>query len=200
MYYRTVPKLWSETIDQHRRAVREATMNATAALAAEHGLTSLTMSQIAEASGIGRATLYKYFPDVDAILTAWHEQQVSAHLDHLTRLAAEHSSDHRRLEVVLEAYALIQHEAHRHHDPSLALLHRDQHLDHAHATLRRFFSDLISDGARSGAIRDDVPAAELASYCLHALAAASRVSSKAAARRLVIVTLDGLRPPDESAG
>ena len=71
-----VPKLWSETIESHRSAVREATLDTTAALVAEHGLRSVTMSQIAEQTGIGRATLYKYFPDVDSILVAWHERQV----------------------------------------------------------------------------------------------------------------------------
>ena len=71
-----VPKLWSETIESHRTAVREATLDTTAALVAEHGLRSVTMSQIAEHTGIGRATLYKYFPDVEAILVAWHERQV----------------------------------------------------------------------------------------------------------------------------
>lgn len=34
----------------------------------------MTMSRIAEEIGIGRATLYKYFPDVEAILLAWHER------------------------------------------------------------------------------------------------------------------------------
>ncbi|MGI9077433.1 MAG: TetR/AcrR family transcriptional regulator, partial [Gemmatimonadaceae bacterium] len=55
-----MPKLWNETIEAHRRAVRDATLNATAALVAEHGLASVTMSQIARETGIGRATLYKY--------------------------------------------------------------------------------------------------------------------------------------------
>ena len=63
-----MPKLWNETIEAHRRAVHEAILNTTAALVAEHGLRSVTMSQIAEEAGIGRATLYKYFSDVDAIL------------------------------------------------------------------------------------------------------------------------------------
>ncbi|TIL19051.1 MAG: helix-turn-helix transcriptional regulator, partial [Mesorhizobium sp.] len=55
-----MPKLWNETIDAHRRAVRDATLDTTAALVAEHGLLSVTMSKIAEETGIGRATLYKY--------------------------------------------------------------------------------------------------------------------------------------------
>src|SRR5918996_4902222 len=64
---RLVPRLWTETIEEHRRAVRDATLDTAAALVGEHGLRSVTMSQIAEETGIGRATLYKYFPDVEAI-------------------------------------------------------------------------------------------------------------------------------------
>lgn len=70
------PKLWSETIETHRRAVQDSILDATAALVAEQGLREVTMSEIAEKSGIGRATLYKYFPDVDTMLLAWHERQV----------------------------------------------------------------------------------------------------------------------------
>jgi hypothetical protein len=44
-------------------------------------------------------------------------------------------------------------------------------------------------------VRDDVEPEELATYCLHALAAATSLSSEAAVRRLAKVTLDGLRPP-----
>ncbi len=36
---------------------------------------------------------------------------------------------------------------------------------------------------------------ELANYCLHALAAAQTLTSREAVRRLVEVTLAGLRPP-----
>src|SRR5690349_10303288 len=87
MYDLRVPKLWTETIDAHRAAVRDAALNAMAALVAERGLVSLTMSQIAERAGVGRATLYKYFPDAQAVLTAWHERQINVHLDRLTAAA-----------------------------------------------------------------------------------------------------------------
>ena len=76
MYTEVVPKLWNETIEAHRAAVRDAILDTTAALVAEHGLWSVTMSQIAEKTGIGRATLYKYFADVEAILLAWHERPI----------------------------------------------------------------------------------------------------------------------------
>jgi AcrR family transcriptional regulator len=75
-----VPRLWDDTIQAHRAAVRDAILDTAAALVAEHGLLAVTMSQIAETTGIGRATLYKYFPDVEANLVAWHERQITAHL------------------------------------------------------------------------------------------------------------------------
>ena len=52
--------------------MREAILDATGELVLSRGLLAVTMSDIAEATGIGRATLYKYFPDVEAILNAWH--------------------------------------------------------------------------------------------------------------------------------
>jgi AcrR family transcriptional regulator len=188
-----VPRLWDETIEAHRRAVRDATLDTTAALVAEHGLASVTMSQIAEQTGIGRATLYKYFPDVEAILLAWHQRQVAEHLGQLAEVRdrARHAGE--RLKAVLEAYALIVHE---HHGGDLAaLLHRGPHVARAHQQLRDFVRDLLREGAASGEVRDDVAPEELASYCLHAVAAARGLPSKAAVQRLVTVILDGLQPP-----
>jgi len=191
-----VPKLWNQTIAAHRREVRGAIMDTAAALVAEHGLRSVTMSQIAEQTGIGRATLYKYFPDVEAILFAWHERQISGHLEQLAAVRDQAGDAGQRLEAVLEAFALISHEAHGHHDTELgSFLHRDEQLAPAQQQLHVMIRDLLAEGAKTGKLRDDVAPSELASYCLHALAAASSLPSKAAVRRLVTVTLAGLRPP-----
>ncbi len=194
MYTTEVPKLWTQTIEEHRRAVHDATLDATAALIAEHGLASVTMSQIAEQAGIGRATLYKYFPDIEAILIAWHERQVSGHLEHLARIRDEGGDARERLEAVLEAYAVMTYE--RPHGTELtAMLHRGEHIDRAQQHLSDFIGDLLADAAKAGDIRDDVAPDELASYCLHALTAASTLPSKAAVRRLVTVTVAGMRRP-----
>ncbi len=191
-YAWVVPKLWSETIESHRSAVRQATLDTTAALVAEHGLRSVTMSQIAEHTGIGRATLYKYFPDVESILVAWHERQVGEHVRQLSELAQRPGDAYERLSAVLEAYALIQH-AHRTSDLA-AVLHGGEHVAHARRHLEAFVRDLLVEGTDDGRVRNDVAPDELARYCLHALAAASAAPSKAAVRRLVTVTLAGLRP------
>jgi AcrR family transcriptional regulator len=195
-YTAGVPRLWDDTIQAHRHQVREAILDTTAALVATHGLLAVTMSQIAAATGIGRATLYKYFPDVEAILLAWHQRQISGHLDQLAEVRDQAGDADQRLEAVLEAYALIAHQAHGHRDSELAaFLHRDQHVTKAEQQLRDMLQDLLTQAAATGKIRGDVAPSELASYCLHALAAAGSLPSRAAVRRLVTVTVAGLRPP-----
>jgi AcrR family transcriptional regulator len=190
-----VPRLWNDTIETHRRAVRDATLDTTARLVAQHGLRSVTMARIAEETGIGRATLYKYFPDVEAILRAWHEREIGRHLERLARVRHEAGDAAQRLEGVLEAYALIAHETLRGHDAELAaFLHRDEHVFRAQHQLRAMIRDLLTDAAAAGLIRTDVPPDELAAYCLHALTAAGILPSTAAVHRLVDVTLGGLRP------
>lgn len=191
-YSGVVPRLWDETIEAHRRAVRDATLDTTAALVAQHGLASVTMSQIAEHTGIGRATLYKYFPDVETILVAWHQRQITEHLDQLADVRDHARNAGERLKAVLEAYALIVHE---HHGSDLAaLLHRGPHVAPAHQQLHDFVRDLLTEGTASGEVRDDVAPEELASYCLHAVTAARGLPSKAAVQRLVTVILAGVQP------
>lgn len=122
---------------------------------------------------------------------AWHERQVTAHLDHLTQVGGRAGGPSERLEAVLAAYATICYE--HHGTPLAAALHRGEHVARAQQHLRDFVRNLLTEGVESGVIRDDVPADELASYCLHALDAASTLPSKAAARRLVTVALAGLQ-------
>ena len=194
VYTVVVPKLWNETMEAHRAAVRDAILETAWALVAEHGLRSVTMSQIAEETGIGRATLYKYFPDVETILLAWHERHLVGHLEHLAELRDQAGSATERLEAVLEAYALHYHHREHHGTELVAFLHRGEHVDRAQQQLIDLVRDLLTEGAESGDVRDDVAPEELTSYCLHALTVASSLPSKAAVHRLVQVTLAGLRP------
>lgn len=190
-----VPRLWTDTIEAHRRAVRDAVLDTTAALVAKHGLRAVSMAKIAEVAGIGRATLYKYFPDLDAILRAWHERQIGAHLDQLAAVRDQAGDAGERLAAVLHAYARLTHQSQHHHDRDLAaLLHRDPQVADARQQVHHLLRDLLAEGVQAGVIRDDVPVDELAGYCVHALAAASNLPSSAAVRRLVGVTLAGVRP------
>jgi AcrR family transcriptional regulator len=193
-YHDGMPKIWNETIAAHRDAVRDATLDATAALVAEHGLTGVTMSQIAKESGIGRATLYKYFPDIESILAAWHERHIAGHLSHLAEISEQAADPSRRLEAVLRRYAAISQE-HQDRSELASLLHQGEHAIRAQRHLHEFVTSLIAEAAKRGEVRDDVPPAELATYCLHALTAASSMPNQTALDRLLAITTGALRPP-----
>lgn len=185
-----MPKLWNDTIDAHRQSVRDATMNATAALVAAQGLTAVTMSRIAKDTGVGRATLYKYFPDVEAILLAWHERQIGRHLEEMQAARATAKTPLAALRAVLETYARLS--RHGHDGPLSHMLHASDHARRTHHQLAQFLRDLIAEAADSGEVRSDVPPAELAAYCLAALTADGHGVAKAATDRLLIVVFAGL--------
>jgi AcrR family transcriptional regulator len=191
-----MPRLWSDTIDAHRHDVREAILEATWRLAHEHGPLSITMSRIAETVGIGRATLYKYFPNVEAILLAHHEHHVDQHIEQLRELGNGPGDVLERLESVATKYALICYFRQQHGTPELsALVHRNATVLTAERRIDRVFGSLLREAAAEKAIRTDASPDELATFCRHALEGAGGASSKAAVRRLVVVTLDGLRGP-----
>jgi AcrR family transcriptional regulator len=190
-----VPKLWNDTIEAHRHEVRDAILEATAALVVERGLRSVTMLEIASKTGIGRATLYKYFPDVESILLVWHERHVGEHLKQLVALQEEGGRPEERLKAVLERFAAIQHRREGLESEISTLLHRGEHVARAHQHVSALIRDLIVECAKAGVVRKDVPAEELASFCLHALTGASWIRTRAAVGRLVAVTMGGLRPP-----
>ena len=188
-----MPKIWTETVESHRREVRDAILGTTARLVMERGLRGVSMSRIAQETGIGRATLYKYFSDVETILTVWHERQVAAHLEQLAEVRDQASTAEERLAAVLETYALLSFGSrHEHASDVGALLHRSEHMDNAHDQVHRMIVELLTDALRSGSIRDDVPVNELASYCVHALEAASQQRTKTELHRIVAVILTGL--------
>lgn len=172
-------------------------MDATVDLAAQHGPLNVTMSQVAEGAGIGRATLYKYFSSVEEILHAWHERQVNEHLALLGAIAEREAPPAQRLAELLEAYARIRRDRIARHPRGAhemaALLHGGDRLAPAEQQLRDLVRDLLAAAAADGQVRSDVPADELAAFCLQALGAASELRSDAATRRLARLVVDAVR-------
>ena len=195
VYWATVPKLWNASIATHRAAVRDAILDATVALVRERGLRAVTMADIAARAGIGRATLYKYFGDADAILRAWHEREIDGHLAELISIKTGPGDAASRLAAVLERYATAAHTGRAGHDGELALfLHRDEKVVAARHRLRHVLADLVAEAAKAGQARQDIAAEELAAYCMSALSGAGELRSQAALRRLVALTMIALKP------
>lgn len=187
-----MPKLWNETIEAHRAAVTDTIFTSAARLVEEGGVPALTMSRLAEEAGIGRATLYKYFGDVNAVLVGWHQRLVAGHMEALVKARHGHDNSRTALEAVLLAYAEI---SRRHHGHLLAgVLHSLPHARHADNHLRALIEQVIADAARQGKVRADASPAELSRFAVAALSAADVAHSRAATRRVVTMILQALEP------
>jgi AcrR family transcriptional regulator len=184
-----MPKVWTDTLAGHKAAVRQAVIDAVASLSEEHGITGLTMSQIANEAGISRATLYKYFAAPEEVVLAWHAATVERHVA-LLRAALDESEPGQQLRTVLAAFA---HLSRRSDGAVAAALHESPHLRAAEHHVRLLVAEAIEAAAAAGEVRTDVPAGELVDFCLAALKSASGCRSRAARDRLAVVTYDALR-------
>ncbi len=187
-----MPKLWSATIEEHRRSVRDATLDAVGLLMAEHGGRAPTMSRIASAAGIGRATLYKYFPDVETVLLAWHEREIARHLDRLTALRDGPGAAFERLSAVLRAWAHIAAARRHDHGGVAAMLHRGEVVAEGHRQVLGIVRGLLADASDAGEVRRVAGPDELALVCFHAVAAARDLPSERAVDQLVDLVVAGL--------
>jgi AcrR family transcriptional regulator len=84
----TQDDLWNESVSAHKARQGEQIAMAAMELVATSGMSSLTMSAIAHKAGISRQTLYRYYPDIESVLTAAITSSTSLET-HLEALTAE---------------------------------------------------------------------------------------------------------------
>lgn len=188
-----MPRIWAETIDTHRQRVQEAVLDATAEVVAEQGPMSVSMSVIAERAGIGRATLYKYFPDVESILLAWHARDFGEQLERLRALTEAESVGRDDIADFVIA-------ARRHHPRrGAAVVGPLAHSlagagDRAGGKVRHeavvVLADLLARLARDGQVRNDLDPALLAQWLLHSVHAPADLDDDAVGR----LVADSLSP------
>ncbi|HLM63574.1 MAG TPA: helix-turn-helix domain-containing protein [Acidimicrobiales bacterium] len=189
-----MPRIWADTIDTHRQQVHDAILDATAELIAEHGPLSVAMSAIAEQAGIGRATLYKYFPDVGSILVAWHTRDFEHHLARLRALGDDHTATLRDVaDLILEIRA---HHRHGRADVVGALAHTvvgvEQVMnDTAWGQVVEALTQLMTGLAQRKSVRSDHDPQLLARWLLHTVHAPTELDDHAVANLIV----DSLTPP-----
>ncbi|MFT3804261.1 MAG: helix-turn-helix domain-containing protein [Burkholderiaceae bacterium] len=147
-------------------------------LFAAHGYAAVTMEQIAAEAEVAKRTLYNHFPTKDALLARWIEQSLRRSLADLAPKLARRRSAAARLRCVLDASARWC-EAHPEH--LLAYLRFRFGAFGAGERPERTASGvdivdtwraLIEQGQRSGELRGDSSAAQLAIWFHHLYLAA----------------------------
>jgi AcrR family transcriptional regulator len=183
-----MPRIWADTIDSHRRQVNDAILDATAELIAEQGPLSVAMSAIAERAGIGRATLYKYFPDVESILIAWHTRDFSEHLERLQALSQAEAVTLNDL----VAFVRVQRRHHPRHKGTDVLGPLAHSLAGSRGVLEAtiepeivaVLTDLLARLARQKEVRDDQDPELLARWVLYAVHAPPDLDDQAVSELL----------------
>jgi AcrR family transcriptional regulator len=106
---------WQRTRASHRTRQARDIASTALSLILDRGASALTMAAVAEAAGISRQTLYRYYADIDAVLAGIAELLVS-HDDHLEVLVLEQPDPRTQLDVLIRAIARAR--AHGHESPS----------------------------------------------------------------------------------
>jgi AcrR family transcriptional regulator len=169
---------------------------------AEHG-TDTSLEDIARRAGVGIGTLYRHFPNRQALMSAVFQDAVAALLDRAHDLGeSEHPC--RALVEWLRAFVTYAGE-YRGLSQALMAAPRDDDtsaLGRCNVPLRTAGDALLSRAQRAGAVREGVSIDDLLQLT-NAIALASEQTAEdpELADRLLALTLKGLtpRPPAESA-
>jgi AcrR family transcriptional regulator len=188
---------WGTTVTQgllrtDAKRNRQAILDAARELFAE--TTEVPMCEIARRAGVGQATLYRNFPDREALVG----EILGEHVERIARLATECSGDpdaffvllRRLVEGVVDLYALGE------------LARQDASVDSQLECCRQRIAELLkhplNEAKAAGALRRDASIEDVFLLLLMVRGAMVRTNSAssraAAASRVLTLALDGLVP------
>lgn len=148
--------------EEQRAKIREAARR----VFAEHGVRGTGLAHVADAAGMGRSSLYHYYPDKPALLTDLVRDVLAAERALFERCLGRAGTPLARLEGLAEACAGLFPEW-----AAFGRLFLDLRLADAHGLrgtlreLRRALAAVIAEGQRDGSLRAE-PAPEIAASLL----------------------------------
>lgn len=139
-------------------------MNAVLGLAAVTGLRKLSMDEVARHAKVGRATLYKYFPGRDVLITAAVQHELARFFGDLGEAVAGYDdTDDRLIHGFAYAYRYL-----RNHPALRTILRVNPEILQPYVIAERSAAlDLGRDFIESVAPVDELPEAERAAFAEH---------------------------------
>jgi AcrR family transcriptional regulator len=157
----------------HRVRQGDAIAGAALALLLEQGASALSMAAIATAADISRQTLYRYYPDIDAVLVGVAEL-IASHDDHLDAHVRARPDPTAQLDALIHAVTA----AAGHDNPGGAALVATlppaarNVLTRHEQRITDLLAEILSNGIGQGAFRPDLEPARDAALVLGLAAAA----------------------------
>lgn len=132
-------------------------VHAALALINEHGLGGVTMSQVADAAGVARQTLYNRYGDIDSIVATTIERHNQESLGLLASAIAVAESPDDRVEQLVRHFASVGAHSHQSLDLLGALASELRAaLDAFRLAVEVHIRAVIDDGMRTGSFRSDL--------------------------------------------
>ncbi|WP_437076860.1 TetR/AcrR family transcriptional regulator [Streptomyces sp. enrichment culture] len=175
------------------RRNRERVLAAARAVFAEHGIDA-PMATVARRAGLGVATLYRHFPDRDALVRGAFAQQMETCVRALTE-ALDAPDPWQGFQQLVETVCALQREE-RGFPAAFLAAFPESTSEHARSRQRaeRDFTTLVRRAQASGALRADFHPSDLAVVLLaHCALVAALPDDGAASRRLVAYLLQSFR-------
>lgn len=132
-------------------------VHASLTLINEHGLSGVTMSQIAESAGVARQTLYNRYGDIESIVAATIERHHRMSIDLLETTVGIAESPTDKLEQMVRHFAAMG--AHSQHSLDLRGALGEElraSLDAYQRVVEEHIRTVIEDGQKTGAFRSDL--------------------------------------------
>ena len=103
-----MPRIRAASIEEHKIRTRRDILEAAAALYRAEGYTDTNLGDIAALVGIGRTTLYDYFPDKESILVELVEEMLPGVVDDMLADLPDSLSHRERLsELIVRGVAYV---------------------------------------------------------------------------------------------
>jgi AcrR family transcriptional regulator len=176
-----VPRIWDESVASHKQRLRATIIDAALDLVRDRGRGDVTMSAVAAGAGIGRATLYNYFPDLDHILAAFVVGEFERHHANLDAELAAIVDPLERLRVVVAVS--VDYLASPTHQAGSSIVGLDDFspeaqrlVDEVLAGFRERLAGVVAEAVEAGLLRDDLDLAFL-TLSLHHLLGAARAAT-----------------------
>lgn len=148
-----MPKIVGASLAEHREQVRTRLFAALGSLMAESGFDAVSLADIAARAGVGRTAVYNHFPDKEALLLAFIEDETSSYVRTLEEALDGVEDPEEQLRVYVRQQVSLRRAYHLAPGPDLrsvvspATLSRlRDHAVHIEAILRRILTAGVVSG------------------------------------------------------
>lgn len=148
-----MPRIIGSSLAEHRAQTRRRLFDALSGLMAEQGFDAVSLADIAAAAGVGRTAVYNHFPDKEAVLLAFIEDETTRYVAGLEQALAGIEDPEEQLRIYIRQQVRLERDYRLAPGPDLRSVVSRETLgrlrDHA-VRVERILRQILTSGITSG--------------------------------------------------